>query len=174
MAIQSSNKEMFTEINITPLTDIFLVLLIIMMVIAPMFQSLDNDIKLPAINSGLSVEEDLITVSVTKDAKFFVGTEVVDENKLSEKLAEVLPKEEGAEKKLVVKADSQTKTKYIMSVMTAAQTAGFEKLTVAGEPLSQERQKELERGEVEKITSNNDTPDVSNDFSERHRVNLPQ
>ena len=54
MAFSSSKnkKTLFTEINITPLTDIFLVLLIIMMVIAPSFQSVDNNINIPEINSG--------------------------------------------------------------------------------------------------------------------------
>lgn len=53
MAMSSNKKgKMFTEINITPLTDIFLVLLIIMMVVAPTFQSMDNAITIPEINSG--------------------------------------------------------------------------------------------------------------------------
>ena len=43
MAFSTNKKQkMFNEINITPLTDIFLVLLIIMMVVAPSFQSMDN------------------------------------------------------------------------------------------------------------------------------------
>ncbi len=43
---------MFNEINITPLTDIFLVLLIIMMVVAPSFQSMDNAVEVPEVNNG--------------------------------------------------------------------------------------------------------------------------
>ena len=54
---KDNTRQTFNEINITPLTDIFLVLLIIMMVIAPSFQSIDNNIKMPNINSGLSIEE---------------------------------------------------------------------------------------------------------------------
>jgi len=59
MAFKTSKGKdaLFTEINITPLTDIFLVLLIIMMVIAPTFQSHDSNIKMPEINSGLTVEQ---------------------------------------------------------------------------------------------------------------------
>ena len=57
MAFSSNNKgKLFTEINITPLTDIFLVLLIIMMVVAPTFQSMDNAITIPEINSGVAIE----------------------------------------------------------------------------------------------------------------------
>ncbi len=75
MAMHSSgNKGLFTEINITPLqtssgavnhND----------VIAPMFQSIDNNIVLPSINSGLSVDEKEVTVAITKEAKFYVNSE---------------------------------------------------------------------------------------------------
>lgn len=144
MAIKSSGKKdgIFNEINITPLTDIFLVLLIIMMLMAPMFQSADKDIKLPSVNSGQSVDVKEVTVAVTKSAQFFVNSEKVPESKLAESLAALLDK--AKDKKLVLKADAQTKTMEIMKVLKAAQEAGYEKLTVAGEPLSPEQQKKLE------------------------------
>lgn len=143
MAIKTGKKDgIFNEINITPLTDIFLVLLIIMMVIAPMFQSVDQDIKLPSINSGLAVDEKEVTVAVTKTAGFFVNSKNVPETGLAEELTALFPT--AKDKKLVVKADSQTKTTEIMKVIRAAQEAGFEKLTVAGEPLTGEQQENLE------------------------------
>ena len=147
--MKSSGKkaEIFSEINITPLTDIFLVLLIIMMVIAPMFQALDQDISLPSINSGLHVDEKEVTVAVTKKSKFYVNSAPVEDKELAERLKGLL--EESKDKKLVVKADAQTKTKEIMKVMRAAQEAGYEKLTVAGEPLSGDQQKELEENDIE-------------------------
>ena len=74
MAIKSGKKALFTEINITPLTDIFLVLLIIMMVVAPTFQSVDNSINVPEVNSGTSIEQGKITVSVTKDGTIYVDS----------------------------------------------------------------------------------------------------
>ena len=76
-------EALFTEINITPLTDIFLVLLIIMMVIAPTFQSNDSSIKVPEINSGLSVEQKNATISVTKEGQFFVNGTQIQEDDLS-------------------------------------------------------------------------------------------
>lgn len=168
MAIQSSGKkDLFTEINITPLTDIFLVLLIIMMVIAPMFQKVDNNIILPSINSGLSVDEKEVTVAITKDARFYVNSEAVNETQLAEKLTSLLA--QAKDKKVVVKADGQTKTKYIMSVMKAAQEAGYEKLTVAGEPLSRKQQSDLETTPPDKSLSSNTQPP-----EDRHTVELPQ
>lgn len=147
MAIKTSGRKdgIFNEINITPLTDIFLVLLIIMMVMAPMFQALDQDIRLPSINSGLSVDENEVTVSVTKNSNFFVNSKNVRAAELSGELEALL--ESSEDKKVVVKADSNTKTAEIMKVIRAAQEAGYEKLTVAGEPLTGEQQQELEEKE---------------------------
>jgi len=144
MSIKTSGRKdgIFNEINITPLTDIFLVLLIIMMVIAPMFQSVEQDIKLPSINSGLSVEENEIMVAVTKDAKFYVNSKSVKDTELAGELEALL--ESSKDKKVVVKADSSTKTTEIMKVIKAAQEAGYEKLTVTGEPLSAKQQEALE------------------------------
>ncbi|MCI5823571.1 MAG: biopolymer transporter ExbD [Candidatus Gastranaerophilales bacterium] len=142
MAFKSSkNDKMFNEINITPLTDIFLVLLIIMMVVAPTFQSNDNSIQIPKINSGLSVQNNLATVSITKDGNFFINGNQITEDDIQSELEKLKPNLE--KKEVVVRADSQTKSSEIMKVMKAATEAQYEKLTVAGEPLSKKEQEEL-------------------------------
>lgn len=143
MAIQSSGQkgQIFNEINITPLTDIFLVLLIIMMVMAPTFQALDKNIEVPEINSGINVEDDKVTVSVTKDALFFVNTKQISADKLENELGELV--EDLEEKIIIVKADVNTKHSEIMKIIRAAQATGYEKLTVAGEPLTKKQQNDL-------------------------------
>ena len=142
MAFKSSkNDKMFNEINITPLTDIFLVLLIIMMVVAPTFQSNDNSIQVPKINSGLSVENSIATISITKNGSFFINGNSISEDNLQTELEKLKPNLE--KKEVIVRADSQTKSSEIMKVMKAATDAQFEKLTVAGEPLSKKEQEEL-------------------------------
>ena len=138
----SKGKEaLFTEINITPLTDIFLVLLIIMMVVAPTFQSNDNSIQVPKINSGLSVENSMATISITKDGSFFINGNQIVEDDIQSELEKLKPNLE--KKEVIVRADSQTKSSEIMKVMKAATEAQYEKLTVAGEPLSKKEQEEL-------------------------------
>lgn len=139
---QENERKTFNEINITPLTDIFLVLLIIMMVIAPSFQSVDNNIQMPNINSGLAIEQKNATVSITKDGSFYVNEKKVTCDTLEENLSSIINNLE--KKEVVVRADKDTKSSEIMKVMKAAQNAGFEKLIVAGEPLSKSEQKELE------------------------------
>ncbi len=139
-----SNKgkdALFTEINITPLTDIFLVLLIIMMVVAPTFQSNDSSIKMPEINSGLAIEQKNATVSVTKDGTMYLNGTQISEDKLSDELLAL--KEQIEKPELVVKADEKVKSAKIMEIMNAAQDAEYKKLIVAGEPLSKKEQKQL-------------------------------
>jgi len=146
MAINTSkNKDgIFAEINITPLTDIFLVLLIIMMMVAPMFQSVDNNITIPEINSGVSMEESKAVVAITQDGIFYINGERIQDTQLTDKLVAILPTL--TKKEVVVRADERTKSSEVMKVMHAAQAAEYEKLTIAGEPLSKKEQKSLDDG----------------------------
>ena len=151
MAFSSVGRERktFNEINITPLTDIFLVLLIIMMVVAPSFQSVDTQIEIPEINSGVSVEETNATVAITKDGTMYLNDKpVANEEVLAVELSNI--KESLKKKEVLVKADSKTKSSEIMKVMRAAQEAEYEKLTVAGEPLTKKEQTRLQE-QVEDI-----------------------
>ena len=142
MAMSTKKGKLFTEINITPLTDIFLVLLIIMMVVAPTFQSMDSTISIPEINSGVAIEQSKAEVAITKEGSMYInGKQIASDNLVEELLAikDTLEKPE-----VVVKADTQVKSSEIMKVMNAAQDAEYKKLIVAGEPLSKKEQKELE------------------------------
>lgn len=141
MKTNKGKEALFTEINITPLTDIFLVLLIIMMVVAPTFQSNDTSITMPEINSGMTIEQKNATVSVTKDGEMYLNGNPVTEDNL---VAELITLKEQLEKpELVVKADEKVKSAKIMEIMNSAQEAEYKKLIVAGEPLSKKEQKEL-------------------------------
>lgn len=145
MGIKTGKKALFTEINITPLTDIFLVLLIIMMVVAPTFQSVDNSISVPEVNSGTAIEHGKVTVSVTKDGTVYVGDKRSSISMLSTDLEALKGNNEKAE--VVVKADEKVKSSIIMDIMDAAQDAHYKKLIVAGEPLNKKDQKKLEEAQ---------------------------
>ncbi len=151
MTMSSGKKNtMFTEINITPLTDIFLVLLIIMMVVAPTFQSMDNAITMPEINSGVAIEQQNATVSVTRDGSIYLNGERVQNENLTDALVNLKPSLEKQE--VVVKADEKTKSAVILEIMNAAQAAEYKKLIVAGEPLNKKDQKKLQENELKNNT----------------------
>ena len=143
MAMSSKKGKMFTEINITPLTDIFLVLLIIMMVVAPTFQSMDNAVEVPEVNNGINIEEAKVTVSITKDGTMYINGERIQNSQLTDKLLAAKTNPDKAE--VVVKADKAIKSATIMDVMNAAQNAEYKKLVVAGEPLNKKEQRKLEQ-----------------------------
>lgn len=154
MAIKSGKNALFTEINITPLTDIFLVLLIIMMVVAPTFQDNDTSIVMPEINSGLSIEQKNATISVNKEGVLYLNGTVLKKEDLVQALIDLKPELETPE--VVVKADAAVKSSEIMNIMNAAQEAEFKKLIVAGEPLSKKEQKQLqEQNLIDKSTEVN-------------------
>ena len=142
MAFGSKKGKLFTEINIIQLTDIFLVLLIIMMVVAPSFQSMDNAISIPEINSGSAIEEKNATVSITKEGLMYINGKEIQPETLTEELTALKPNLEKPE--VVVKADEKVKSSEIMKVMNAAQDAEYKKLIVAGEPLTKKEQKSLQ------------------------------
>ena len=145
-------RDSFNEINITPLTDIFLVLLIIMMVVAPTFQSVDNTITVPEVNSGTSIEQGKVTVSVTKDGTVYVGDKRSSVAKLTADLEALKGENENPE--VVVKADEKAKSSIILEIMDAAQDAQYKKLIVAGEPLNKKEQKELQEAAEQGSSSN--------------------
>ena len=79
-----NKRDCFNEINITPLTDIFLVLLIIMMVIAPLLDSQGLNLTVPEIVKEENVQKDtkILNVQVTDDNKYFINDEEVAEQDL--------------------------------------------------------------------------------------------
>ncbi len=144
MAFSNKKKQkLFTEINITPLTDIFLVLLIIMMVVAPSFQSMDNAVDVPEVNNGVNIEDAKVTVSVLQDGSMYVNGEPTTASALTDKLLAAKTDPEKAE--VVVKADKNIKSAKIMTIMNAAQDAEYKKLVVAGEPLNKKEQQKIEQ-----------------------------
>jgi len=151
-----NNKEgkIFSEINITPLTDIFLVLLIIMMVVAPSFQSNDTAVDVPEINNGINIEEAKVTVSVTHDGAMYVNGQPINAAELTDKLIAVKDPNLEGKQEVVVKADKNIKSGKIMDIMDAAQNAEYKKLIVAGEPLNKKEQKDLERNAQKQQTVN--------------------
>ncbi len=144
MAAQASGNHriIIGDINITPLTDVFLVLLIIMMLIAPKMEKNRQDIKLPDVAHGSSVAPNNLAVEVTKAGEFFVKNRSVPEQQLTAVLQENAAGLK--EKNVVIRADKATKSGTVMKILEAARDAGYEKVTVSGEPLPTDRQQQLE------------------------------
>ena len=162
----AEKNAIFSEINITPLTDIFLVLLIIMMVIAPTFQSVDNTIEIPEINSGVSIEQKDATVAITSDGTYYLNNKKISPDDLYSGLENLKPNLD--KKEVVVKADASVKSSLIMEVMRAAEAAEYEKLTIAGEPLSKKDSRLIEESQDDNSIDNNQSE--SNNYGEKQSI----
>jgi biopolymer transport protein TolR len=120
------------DINVTPLIDVMLVLLVIFMVTAPLLTT-GVHVDLPKVKSApMPVDDAKLMVIVTADGSVFLGKDEITgdlENKLktNAKLQE--------QKELYVQADEQAKYGSVLRVMAAARLAGVEKLGMVTDPL---------------------------------------
>jgi biopolymer transport protein ExbD len=123
------NRGGFNEINITPLTDVFLVLVIILLITAPLIQDSGLKVELPTSKSGDKTEQKNITVGIDSKGQYALnGTKVTADNLLPELQKQA---KETGQTVLVVQADANAKQKDVVKVMDAARQAGLKKLVVA-------------------------------------------
>jgi len=131
----SEDSAIISEINITPLTDIFLVLLIIFMVTAPALIQQGPKVDLPG-SSTKSEAATGVTITLMKDKRIFVGDREVARENLESVLKEELPKT--SKKEVVLNADKNLILAEIVSVMDIARRGGAEKLAIATRSVSAE------------------------------------
>lgn len=129
-----NNRRVMGEINVVPLVDVMLVLLIIFMVAAPMMvQGLDVD--LPETDSGaLKSSDDLLVLSVTKQGQIFLDEFEVPVEGLSEKLKNVTSRKKGL--RVYLRADKDVPYGIVVQVMAEARKAGVKDLGMVTEPES--------------------------------------
>jgi len=114
-----------SDINVTPMVDVMLVLLIIMMLIAPMLQQ-GVDVRLPqAANTVDKPETDSQTVlSITADRRFYVNAIQVAESEMLNRIQGAL--EETRERIVLIKGDEDATYGSIMTVMDELRRVGIE------------------------------------------------
>ncbi len=130
--MNSSNNrriDTFGEINITPLTDIFLVLLIIMMVIAPMLHEQGLNLAIPTEHEAQKNEKEpkIITVNIMKDDKYDIDGKFIEINDLSSHIKNAFNEETDG---LLIKADEESSHGAVVKVMDIAQTVGINNISV--------------------------------------------
>jgi biopolymer transport protein ExbD len=124
--LKTKKRKVFSEINITPLTDVALVLLIIFMITAPLIIQSGIKVKLPgAVTSDVSPEKNII-LTITSDGKVFLGNQEIALKDLFEPLAALLAISQT--KIVVINADKDVAHGIVVSVLDIARQAGAEKL----------------------------------------------
>ena len=129
-----SKKEIGTslsEINVTPLVDVMLVLLIIFMVTAPMMQS-GIGVNLPDAESESAPAEEGLSITVTKDRYIHMGDSVINQFLLEERLEQYFF---GREEKVVyLRADESLPYGYVVEIVDIVKKSGVEVLGLVFEP----------------------------------------
>lgn len=122
-------RQTFNEINITPLTDIFLVLLIIMMVIAPMFDQQGLKLSVPQFVEEQENKKDskILTVTITEENKYFIGEEEVEVNNLNSALT---AKKEEAADGLMIQVEGNSDHSTVVKLMDEARNSGIESISI--------------------------------------------
>ena len=116
-----------SEINVTPLVDVMLVLLIIFMVTAPMMQSGIN-VNLPKVETKTNPSSGGLVVSVTKDRYIYIDDQVVNLYLLESKLKEYFYNKK--KKVVFLKADKDLPHGYVTNVMGLLIKAGVETIGI--------------------------------------------
>ena len=124
-------RDTFNEINITPLTDIFLVLLIIMMVIAPLLDQQGLNLTVPEMVDQEKIKNNdtkILTVFVTADDQFYVNNEQIKEEDL-EKTLKNLAKDypDG----MMIEADSNSSHGAVVKLMDSARNSDITSISVS-------------------------------------------
>ncbi len=126
----SKIRDTFNEINITPLTDIFLVLLIIMMVIAPMLDQQGLNLTVPenvAEEQLKNHESKIMTVMVDADDNFYIDGEMIAANNLEDSIKKQAKDYPDG---LLIKTDADSSHGAMVKVMDSARNSGITSISV--------------------------------------------
>jgi biopolymer transport protein TolR len=132
MAVGGKKGGAMADINVTPMADIMIVLLIIFMVITPMLQK-GVDVKLPVAGNSKERKDEpkSITVAIRKDAVVYLGsTKVENRAELVPQLKERLEDVPEGSKMIFLKADRELAYSEVMKVMDLCREAGVEEVAL--------------------------------------------
>jgi biopolymer transport protein TolR len=135
MALTSSSKGIKNDINVTPLVDVVLVLLIIFMVVTPMLQR-GKDVHLPkARTTDETKKPDVLVISVPADGTIWFENTQVTKELLRANVADSVGK--APDRKILLKGDESLKVKDVRVVMAEAKAAGAKGVSLAVEEVKQ-------------------------------------
>ena len=129
LAIRNEGKKVNSSINVTPMVDVMLVLLIIFMVVTPMLQkgvSVDlakTDSPKPLPDAD---KEDALVVAIMKDGKVFFDTDQVSPEQLTNKVRDKVTNR--TDKRVYIKADARARYGVVVDAVDSVRSAGVDQL----------------------------------------------
>jgi biopolymer transport protein TolR len=130
LAKRDEGKKVNSEINVTPMVDVMLVLLIIFMVVTPMLQK-GISVDFAKVNNPTPMEdadkEDALLVSITRDGKVYFGSEQIQVDSLTQKVKDRMASHP-QDREVYVKADMRARYGSVVQVVDAVRSAGVDDL----------------------------------------------
>lgn len=136
MIFESRRRRFMAEINVVPLVDVVLVLLIIFMVTAPMLYR-GMDIKLPTSASNTIKPEERLVLTIERDQKLYLDKDRVSPVQLESRLRAA--KQRNREVSVFLRADREVPYGTVVQVMDGVKQAGIDKLGMVTDPVGPER-----------------------------------
>jgi biopolymer transport protein ExbD/biopolymer transport protein TolR len=140
MAFTTSNgrtRTSLAEINITPLVDVVLVLLVIFMITAPVLQS-GIDVSVPKTRTVKQITEQHLVLTINRDQEIFLGDKPVNIHELGQKLLQAggdPSTHDPAKQVIYLRADEQVPFGAFAAVMDAVKQAGITNISIVTQPL---------------------------------------
>ena len=118
------------EINITPFTDVILVLLIIFMIATPLISQNNIEIKLPTASSKDTVDDPKqVYITITGEGVVYLQNKVITNKELKEKIRDLLVKDQDL--KVIIAADQACRFQEVVRVIDTAKELGVKSLNIA-------------------------------------------
>ncbi len=137
MELGGDNKRLLSEINVTPLVDVMLVLLIIFMVAAPMMIQ-GMDVELPKTTArAIDNKEENIVITIDRHKNIFVNNARITQPQIKKYLQHL--KETAAGREVLLRADRSVPYGLVVEIMAQIRAGGIEKLGIVTEPLEEKR-----------------------------------
>ncbi len=125
----SDDHDVIADINVVPLVDIILVVLIIFMVTAPMFIRPSINVNLPKAASGDQTTPSKLSIALTADGKINLNGTFVDEKTVQTKAAEEVARNPDVQ--AIISADKDTPHGQVIGVLDAVKTVGVKKFAIS-------------------------------------------
>lgn len=123
---RGSRKKSISEINVTPLVDVMLVLLIIFMLTAPMMQQ-GIEVNLPKTSStGISLNEEPFILVIKSNSRIYLGDQAIALDKLKDKLSAIFATRNN--KQIYIQADKKVDYGTVAECMAEIKAAGIENI----------------------------------------------
>ena len=131
---QGRTQSSLAEINVTPLVDVVLVLLIIFMVTAPVLQS-GIEVNVPKTKTVKEITEERLVISIDKSQKVFLGNDPININEIGTKLHQKIRDPQG--QYIYVRADEEVPFGVFATVMDAVKQSGITNVSIVTQPLNE-------------------------------------